>query len=83
MKREGYIQMLAERLSFSEKAIYTEIRKFQQGRLKSKVRGGEEVQLSGKEITAKEKAQRVLLRLILEKPKFIAEVEKLGKRVIS
>jgi DNA primase len=78
VKREGYIQMLAERLSFSEKAIYTEIRKFQQGRLKSKVRGGEEVQLSGKEITAKEKAQRVLLRLILEKPKFIAEVEKLG-----
>ncbi|MDD2432131.1 MAG: DNA primase [Clostridia bacterium] len=78
VKREGYIQMLAERLSFSEKAIYAEIRKFQQARLKSKGRGGEEGQLLKKEITAKEKAQRVLLRLVLEKPKFIAEVEKLG-----
>jgi DNA primase len=79
VKRQGYIQMLAERLSFSENAIYAEIRKYQKKGAKSREPGGEEVQQKRKGIiTAEEKAQRVLLRLVLEKPEFIAGVEKFG-----
>jgi len=79
VNRQGYIQMLAERLSFPEKAIYAEIRNFQAERVKSRDGSGAEGQPREKEaVTAGEKAQRVLIRLVLEKPEIIRAVEEFG-----
>jgi len=80
VKRQGYIQMLAERLSFSEQAIHAEIRKYQTGQsFKIRERSLEIVVEHKKDVvTAADKAQRVLIRIVLETPEIIPEVEKAG-----
>ena len=82
VKRQGYIQMLAERLSFSEQAIHAEIRKYQTGQsqsFKNRERPSEIVAEHKKDVfTAADKAQRVLIRLVLETPEIMPEVEKAG-----
>lgn len=81
VKRQGYIQMLAERLSFSEQAIYAEIKKFQMGQsLNKNNRDSTDdfVQKKKEPISAADKAQRVLIRFVLESPEILPEVEKSG-----
>ena len=74
IEREGYLRLLAERFSFSEKAIYAEIKKYQQGLFQKDEEAAEEK----REISGKEKAQWGLLRLVLNKPELLNEVEKFG-----
>ncbi|MGI6145536.1 MAG: DNA primase [Clostridia bacterium] len=80
VKRQGYIQMLAERLSFSEQAIYAEIRKFQTGQSFNNREQSTKntVQRKKDTVTAADTAQRVLIRLVLETPEILLEVEKAG-----
>jgi len=80
VKRQGYIQMMAERLSFSEQAIYAEIKKFQQGQSLSREENHSETvqQRRFQAATAGDKAQRVLLRFVLEKPEILPKVEEFG-----
>lgn len=71
--RQACVQMLAERLAFPETAIHAEIRKaltFEKTEAdpKEKIRT----------LTAGEKAERVLIRLTVEYPELLAEVEKMG-----
>jgi DNA primase len=78
VERQGFIQMLAERLSFSEQAIHAEIKKFQTGQVKGE-KSEKKLQLSkDKIITAVEKAQSILIRFILEIPEIMLEVEENG-----
>ncbi len=78
VERQGFIQMMAERLSFSETAIHAEIRKFQTGVVNSEV-GKEKAQRNMEQnITAVEKGQRFLIRMVMEVPEIIADIEKSG-----
>lgn len=82
VERQGFIQMLAERLSFAEQAIHAEIRKFQTGQVKSEESEKILQRNKDKTFTAIEKAQRILLRFVLEMPEIMLEVEKNGGKVL-
>jgi len=76
LARQASIQMIGERLALPETAIHAEIRKtFSAG---SPVLRNSQRQ--GRTLSAREKAQRFLIRLSLEKPEVITEIEQWGGR---
>jgi DNA primase len=78
VERQGFIQLLAEQLSFSETAIYAEIKKFQTGRANREVDKEKAQRNIEQNITAIEKGQRFLIRMVMEAPEVIADLEKSG-----
>ncbi|MCR4441396.1 MAG: DNA primase [Peptococcaceae bacterium] len=72
--RQAFIQMVSERLVFPETAIHAEIRKtFSQDSpaLQNSAR-------QARPLSAREKAQRFLIRISLENPQTMTEIEKWG-----
>ena len=72
--RQAFIQLIGERLAFPETAIHAEIRK-SMSRHEPRVEGVEKQ--AGTE-SASQKAQKILIRLIAEKPEVLPEIEKWG-----
>jgi len=71
--RQACIQMVGERLSFPETAIHAEIRK-----AVSYQEAPKENSKTVRFLSAQEKAQRILIKLTLEYPELIGEVEENG-----
>lgn len=100
VERQGLIDILAQRLSLAETAIYAEMKKYQlevgrSGRNKEKTGEGQEqnaeqgeaqgqnvTRYSRRDLTAAEKAQYFLTRVLLENPELFAEVEQAGGKAL-
>jgi hypothetical protein len=78
VERQGYIQILGDRLAFPETSIHAEIRKFRMGNAKTQESAHSDKQIVDRKLTALEKAQRIMIRFSLNNPEIMAEVEKSG-----
>lgn len=85
VERQGLVDLLAQRLSLSESAIFAEMRKYQIGATRSPENKGndnEQVQekssQASRDLTAVEKAQRFLIGVLVENPEMLAEIENAG-----
>lgn len=76
LARQAFVQVIAEKLVFPETAIYAELRKFSGVNRNNKQ--DREVKRKCTSIHALEKAQRALLKLVLEYPEVISKVEAWG-----
>jgi DNA primase len=100
VERQGLIDLLAQRLSLAETAIYAEMKKYQlevgrSGRNREKAGAGQEqnaeqseaqeemvTRYSRRDLTASEKAQYFITRVLLENPEMFAEVEEAGGKAL-
>lgn len=82
VERHGFIELIAQRLSLSETVIYAEMRKFQTKTGPTRFSKHEHEETapvpSGPSLNAAAKGQRFLLKLLLEKPEMLPEVEEAG-----
>ena len=72
--RQAFIQLIAEELTFPESAIHAEIRKNVSGYALSPENGKKQAEIG----SAPAKAQKILIRLILERPEVLPDIEKWG-----
>ncbi|MDD2401427.1 MAG: DNA primase [Clostridia bacterium] len=83
VERQGYIQLMSEQLAFPESAIHAEIRKFRNEMVGNRNEERKTVEINrGRKNTAVDKAQRVLIRLLLDIPEIMDEVEKHGGKIL-
>jgi len=74
VSRQAFIQLLGERLAFPETAIHAEIRKSVSG-YEPRAEKANNHEETG---SASQKAQKILIRIIMEKPEVLPEIEKWG-----
>ncbi|MFZ5753469.1 MAG: DNA primase [Bacillota bacterium] len=78
--RQGFIQLLADKLGFPEVAIHAEIRKYQKGEAGPNT-GDRNLKLSKNKfvaVSATAKAERTLIRLAVEIPEITPQIEEAG-----
>jgi len=75
--RQAFIQLLSEKLGLPESTIYSELRKAGRNLSSTPGEGSRPAQLSAN-ITAIEKAEKNVLRIVLENPRLVSEIEQHG-----